>query len=198
MAADATADAETNWKHKVTPDWGDLMSIQFGKFTARVNEREQDYRHAIWAASMNGLPCGWAASHPQGHGPARQGLLVWLMCRVWLAVQMHKLVRKSWLTGTSVDGMKWAVYNVDEQASHPLGHGPGRERSTHQAKVCRIVAVSWQFPGSVGNSECSRNQAVHCADEQASRLLGHGPVKGRATHLARGTWGVSGRAGHDE
>ena len=23
--ADADAAAETNWKHKVTPDWGDLM-----------------------------------------------------------------------------------------------------------------------------------------------------------------------------
>ena len=24
--AAADADAETNWKHKVTPDWGDLIS----------------------------------------------------------------------------------------------------------------------------------------------------------------------------
>ena len=26
-AADTDAAAETNWKHKVTPDWGDLMKI---------------------------------------------------------------------------------------------------------------------------------------------------------------------------
>ena len=25
---DADAAAETNWKHKVTPDWGDLMSMK--------------------------------------------------------------------------------------------------------------------------------------------------------------------------
>ena len=43
-----------------------------------------------------------------------------------------------------------------------------------------------------------QESAVHCADEQTSHLLGHGPVRGRATHLARGAWGVSGRAGHDE
>ena len=43
-----------------------------------------------------------------------------------------------------------------------------------------------------------QESAVHCAYEQTSHLLGHGPVRGRATHLARGAWCVSGRAGHEE
>ena len=72
---------------------------------------------------MSGLPCGWVASHPQGHGPARRGRLVWLMCRVWLAVPMHELVRKSWLTSTSVDGMKWAWNELSTMwMSRPLTH----------------------------------------------------------------------------
>ena len=46
IAAAADAATETNWKHKVTPDWGDLMKLCEGfKATYQFPWPGQGYNH---------------------------------------------------------------------------------------------------------------------------------------------------------